>query len=380
MRVASEIAEGIRGGEWQVGAKLPSERLLCERYGASTITIRRALREITQLGLIVTRPGDGSFVQNAGAASTGDGGQFLGLIIVNSGGYFNGWVVENAEIAARKSGYSTVIKHSQNDPAKEIACINELVELGVAGLVIVPVICQGQELLATYTGLMQAGIPFVLADRYLPDLDCSYVVGDNETGGYEATQHLVDQGHRRIAHISSRLCSSTLGRERGYCRALAKAGISIIPELIAHVGYDDQSVLEASRAMLCSAESRPTAVFAADDRIARLVYQVCEEMSLRIPNDIAVVGYDNAPYAALLDPPLTTVSQFCGDIGTNAVELLIKSITARGRIIEQMTVRHELVVRDSSVCGVSASGSRANRQVLEISRLNRSVPKKLQVK
>ncbi|RPF38366.1 LacI family DNA-binding transcriptional regulator [Streptomyces sp. TLI_185] len=172
--------------------------------------------------------------------------------------------------------------------------------------------------------LTAKGIPFVVFDPImeLPD-DVPYVGATNWSGGRAATRHLTELGHRRIAMISGpegQLCCSA--RLDGYRSAMHAAGLPVDPEIVVHAGLTRDDGYDAARTLLALPE-RPTAIFAANDLQALGVYQAAREAGLRIPDDLSVVGFDDLPVAAWVDPPLTTVHQPLTEMAVAATELAL---------------------------------------------------------
>ena len=172
--------------------------------------------------------------------------------------------------------------------------------------------------------LTAKGIPFVVFDPIveLPD-DVPFVGATNWSGGRAATRHLAELGHRRIAMIGGpedQLCCSA--RLDGYRSALRSAGLSADPEMVVHAGLTREDGCAAALALLALPE-RPTAIFASNDLQALGVYQAAREAGLRIPDDLSVVGFDDLPVVAWVDPPLTTVHQPLTEMAAAATELAL---------------------------------------------------------
>jgi DNA-binding LacI/PurR family transcriptional regulator len=172
--------------------------------------------------------------------------------------------------------------------------------------------------------LTAKGIPFVVFDPTveLPD-GVPFVGATNWSGGRAATRHLVELGHRRIAMISGPdhvLCCRA--RQDGYRAALEGAGLSIDPSLVVRAELSREGGYAAATSLLARPD-RPTAVFASNDLQALGVYQAAREVGLRIPDDLSVVGFDDLPVVAWVDPPLTTVHQPLTEMASAATELAL---------------------------------------------------------
>lgn len=206
-------------------------------------------------------------------------------------------------------------------------------------------ICAGffePELLAL---IQQMRLPLVLVDLWAPGLPC--VNPDNAQGGYLATKHLIDQGRRRIAFLASTLAHYSIRqREKGYRQALYEARLLMPPEYeaIAPPLLDTElSLVEAVNELLALPEP-PDAIFTYNDAAALVVERVCAERGFRIPEDIALVGFDDIEAAAWSQPPLTTIAVDKQQLGREALRLLLEEKAA-----ENLFLPVKLVVRSSSV-------------------------------
>lgn len=196
--------------------------------------------------------------------------------------------------------------------------------------------------------LTAKGIPFVVFDPIdeLPD-DVPFVGATNWRGGQAATRHLVGLGHRRIAMASGPDHPFCLARLSGYSSALAEAGLPVEPGLVVKTQLTREHGYAAARELL-SRPDRPTAVFTANDMQALGVYRAARELGLRIPHDLSVVGFDDVPAVAWMDPPLTTVHQPLAEMATAATELALA--LGRGEQVAQvgLEIATTLAVREST--------------------------------
>lgn len=176
--------------------------------------------------------------------------------------------------------------------------------------------------------LCREGFPLVMFDDQInPPEDISWVGADQRAGAYEATRHLLRQGHRRIAHIQGPLqYQVSLDRYQGYCDALAEAGIDLDPELVLQGDFMPTGGKECTIQLLQALEKRPTAIFAASDLMAYGALSTIIECGLRVPEDVAVIGYDDIPFSMHAQPALTTVRQPLHEMGKRSIELLLQMI------------------------------------------------------
>jgi DNA-binding LacI/PurR family transcriptional regulator len=196
--------------------------------------------------------------------------------------------------------------------------------------------------------LRAKGIPFVVFDpnNELPD-DVPYVGATNWRGGQAATRHLVELGHRRIAMISGPDYAFCRARSAGYRSAMEAAGLPVEPGLVASAPLSKEGGYGVARALLGSSD-RPTAIFASNDMQALGVYQAAREAGLRIPEDLSVVGFDDVPVVAWVDPPMTTVHQPLTEMAVAAAELALA--LGRGEQAPQIGIEiaTSLTIRDST--------------------------------
>ncbi|MBX6388081.1 MAG: LacI family DNA-binding transcriptional regulator [Frankia sp.] len=190
--------------------------------------------------------------------------------------------------------------------------------------------------------------PVVAVDPHTGPAHLPTVDSDNLRGGKLATEHLLAQGHRRIAMLTGRpdLQSAQL-REQGYRAAMAEAGVEIDPSLLAIGGYDADLSYRCAHELLRLPE-RPTAVFAANDISAIATVRAARELGLRVPQDLSVLGFDNIPESALNDPPLTTIHQPIKEMGRQAVAMLLALLRGEDLRSAHVTLDTSLVVRDST--------------------------------
>jgi len=182
------------------------------------------------------------------------------------------------------------------------------------------------------------------------------VAADNLKGGYEATRHLIDLGHKRIGFIGVSLTRSVgLRRFRGYQEALTEHSLPVDEELIVGgngsdqmPGYSTEEMGFAGMNKLLRLKKRPTAIFARNDFTAIGALNAIKQAGLRIPGDIAVVGYDDIPLASHLTPALTTVRQPTREQGRLAAQFLLQRVEDRERPREERTFDCELIVRQST--------------------------------
>jgi DNA-binding LacI/PurR family transcriptional regulator len=202
---------------------------------------------------------------------------------------------------------------------------------------------------------LETGFPYVVIKRYLPHRIINCVVVDDVQGAFVATEHLIKSGHTRIGLIAPQ--SIVVGRDRckGYFKALEAYGLEADPDLVCYTNdfLEESGCRTASK--LLALEDRPAAIFAPSDMLAFGVYRAIKKAGLLIPEDVAVVGYDDIPSAATLSPPLTTVRTPYYEFGAQSASLLLDIITQKVKPPQSVVIEHSLIVRESSGQGPKAA-------------------------
>ncbi len=252
-------------------------------------------------------------------------------------------------------GYNLFICISEHSAKEDVIAFESLVDHNVDGIIVATRSNKdGDRLLTT---IADSNLPMVVVGRDFLHDSVDYVTADNLTGGFEATQHLIDLGHRRIAFIGAGFESrSSLKRLQGYLKALEKHGIEIDERLITGrkepdvPGYSTEKIGYEAMKRLLSLPNRPTAIFARNDFTAIGAMSAIKEAALSIPKDIAIVGFDDIPLAVHMMPSLTTIRQPMRFLGRLAAEMLLRRISNDDPIErEERVLDCELIVRESTV-------------------------------
>jgi LacI family transcriptional regulator len=268
-------------------------------------------------------------------------------------------VVQGIESRARQLGYHTVL--AVMDPTENSGIPRVVSERQVEGLI---ALGGGDLTDQLIVSLAEYQLPVVLVDNYLlePVVDC--VLPDNEMGAYAATQHLLAQGHRRIAIIMGpSKYKSLTDRLQGYVRAMMEAGLASCTDLMQpslSQGTPNKGYREAQA--LLQRPERPTAIFCISDRTAFGALAAVKEARLQVPRDIALVGFDNVRDSEYTNPPLTTVQVPKQELGLVAMERLIDLINGQpmNTLPMKLVLPTRLVVRESSCLSLSARNATAD--------------------
>lgn len=198
--------------------------------------------------------------------------------------------------------------------------------------------------------LQQKGLPIVFFDRVSESISTAKITTDDYESGFKATEHLIEQGCRRIAHLLvSKNLSIGINRMNGYADALKKHKIPLDNELIITGTNDNEKNLKTIKNLL-QKKNRPDGVFASVERLAIVCYHACQELRLTIPDDIKIISFSNLETAPLLNPSLTTITQPAFEMGKEAATILFKALLKKNYSLnnERIVLKSTLVQRDST--------------------------------
>lgn len=276
----------------------------------------------------------------------GSRSRMIGLIIADISNPFYATCAKAAEQVAREHGLAVVLCASNEDTHTERAYIDLLVRRRVEGLLLVPAPGDHTHLFAAY----HAGLPLVALDRPIPELDTDVVVVQNQAGARIATEHLLGHGHRRVACIGAddHVYTDHM-RVAGYREALAVAGVE---EITRFGATNIEAAIHATHELLQMADP-PTAFFAINNLITVGILQALDRSGLVVPDDIALVGFDDFELASVLSPRLTLVRQPAAELGRQAALLLVERIQQRQDAAPHVIILDtELILRESCGCSL----------------------------
>jgi len=277
----------------------------------------------------------------------------LALVVPDITNPFWTTVVRGVEDIAHEHDYSVLLGNTDENPVKQQRYLDFLVGQQVDGVIIAPYDSDAGKL----DTLRRRNIPTVIVDRRIEGWDVDSVLGDSLAGARALVQHLIGLGHRRIALISGPALTSTAeDRVAGYCLALAEAGIPLDTRLIRRGEYRATSGAELT-CQLLDEGLNPTAIFAGNNTIALGVIQALVKRQVRIPQDMALVSFDDLPNTSQLFPFLTVMAQPAYDLGVNAAQLLLSRLSSDGSLRPRHVVLPpRLIVRHSCGSKLTADG------------------------
>jgi GntR family transcriptional regulator, arabinose operon transcriptional repressor len=351
-RIYRTLKDLIASGEYKTGQRLPSESELVKTFGASRITVNRALRELQLGGIINRRAGSGSYV-NADTAPS----YTFGLLIPELGQTEIFEPICQGMMAERCTSNHVLIwgkslGSSDTTEAEAKGVCQRLISSRVSGVFFAPLEANSHkdEINSAIAAMLtEAGIAVVMLDRDIVDYPrrSRYdVVGiDNRRAGYIATEHLIETGCRRIGFIGRpHLAPSCVARYNGYRDAVACSSVQLAPEFAERLDPSDKaSVSEILE------RYQPDGIVCSNDRTAAVLMRTLAELRVPIPDKIRLVAFDDVKYASLVSVPLTTIHQPCDHLGAAAIQAMIQRIESPDIPARDVLVDFHLVVRES--CG-----------------------------
>lgn len=267
----------------------------------------------------------------------------LGVVVTTIADPFIGEVVAGIEERANDRGYSVILANSNADPERELRVVRLFQERRADGVLVL-----SSRIGALYMPLLgELKVPIVLINSHHPDQFSHSIMIDNLEASFAAVRHLIQLGHRRIAYLGDRYgLQSDTERFAGYRQAMTLADYPFLPELVVHANGKAEGSGPAMTRLL-ELEDRPTAVFCYNDLTAVGALRAIRVHSLRVPQDISVVGFDDLPIASYTEPPLTTIRQPKQEMGRMAVEMLCNLLAGTPEQT-QIKVPGELIVREST--------------------------------
>ena len=327
---------------------------IAKALSLSTSTVSRALRDSYEINpetkrLVLEYAEKMHYRPNPIALSLKENRSLsIGVIVPEIANHYFSQAINGIEAAAYERGYHVVIFQSQESYEREVEKVEHLAARRVDGLLMS--LSSNTVDISHLKSLHERGMPLVFFDRIPAEINTHKVVADNYSGAFKATAHLLETGRRRIAHITSQPgLSITKERLSGYLAALEQYGVPFDEQLVKYCSYTVDEV-ESNLNALFSLPAPPDAFMTAADRLALAYYAGLNKRPIRIPEDVAFVGFSNLNVAELLNPPMSVIVQPAFQIGHTSAGLLLDLIEKKPKapVFRTLQLSSELFVRASS--------------------------------
>ena len=324
---------------------------LAQELGVSIATVSRALRSSPEIGQDMQmkvkelakrlnyRPNP--FAQSLRKEAP----RVIGVVVPNLVTHYYAAVLDGIEDEARKEGYSVISANTHEDTDAEIRVIDNFISLHVEG--IIACLSQNTTDYSHFEEIANMGIPLVFFGRTCLTDRFSSVTANGDEAAFQATQHLIDTGSRRIAFIGGpNHLDMVRRRKHGYLEALRENRIPIDRNLVACEKIDYQWALDTTVRLL-QQENRPDAILAFNDIITFAAFTAIKQQGLRIPEDVALIGFTDDVHAQYVTPRMSAIEDQSHLMGQTACRLLLKNISGDSKIYREI-VPQKLVIRDTS--------------------------------
>ncbi|TMV52318.1 GntR family transcriptional regulator [Paenibacillus mesophilus] len=365
-QIMEYVRDNIRQSVWQSDDKIPSENELAGKFKVSRITIKNALQELIEEGLIYRIQGKGTFVSAnklgeppVYRSAQQDSDHTIAYLMPRLDNRFTANLLHGIENQLAEEGFHLLFRTTGDSQENERQILHKLVQSGVKGIIIYP--AQGQSYNEDILKLTLNEFPVVVVDRYLRGVETNYVCSDNVTGAFDAVSHCIRQGHRSIGFISTHAegTSSIEDRLTGYEKALSEHGI-LIDRHLRLTGLDSRQVNEILREGASHAASKEqikhylsrnpglTAVIAVNSAVGLTLLEAAKELSIQVPEQLSVVFLDDFELSAFSAIPPTYVNQEEYTVGREAAKLLVSVMENPRQKRRKIVVPTRLIVREST--------------------------------
>lgn len=330
---------------------------IAKALGLSTSTVSRALRGGHEIStetkkLVLEYAEKINYHPNPIALSLKERrSHSIGVVVCEVANNYFSQAINGIESIAYSRGYHVIITQTHESFDREVVNVQHLASRSVDGL-LVSLSAETQDM-SHLKYLHDKGLPIVFFDRVAAEIETHKVIADNYKGAFDATEHLIKSGVKKIGHLtSSPYLSITIERLEGYKAALAKYNIPFNPDYLQNCGRGGmmQDEVEIAVKHLLNLADKPEAIFIASDRLSTGCLLALKNMGVKVPEEILIAGFTNSDFAELFSPPLTTVRQPAFKIGQIATEMLIQLIESKYPVTDFETKKldTELFIRESS--------------------------------
>ena len=324
---------------------------LAQELGVSIATVSRALRSSPEIGQDMQKKVKElakrlNYRPNPFAQSLRkEAPRVIGVVVPNLVTHYYAAVLDGIEDEARKEGYSVISANTHEDTDAEIRAIDNFISLHVEG--IIACLSQNTTDYSHFEEISNMGIPLVFFGRTCLTDRFSSVTANGDEAAFQATQHLIDTGSRRIAFIGGpNHLDMVKRRKHGYLEALRENRIPIDRNLVACEKIDYQWALDATTRLL-QQENRPDAILAFNDIITFAAFTAIKQLGLSIPEDVALIGFTDDVHAQYVTPRMSAIEDQSRLMGQTACQLLLKNIGGDSKIYRKI-VPQKLVIRETS--------------------------------
>lgn len=352
--VKEQIRAWILEGKVKPGEKIPSENELVKIFQVSRHTVRQAVGDLVHEGWLYREQGSGTYCSHRLKNSAQKNGtdKNIGVITTYISDYIFPSIIRGIESYLSEKGYSLIVASTNNNIETEKQCLQNMLSKNIDGLIVEPTKSSSHNPnINYYLTLEQNEIPYLMINQFYHGINPPHIILDDDHGGFIATEHLIELGHKKILGIFKSDDLQGVKRMKGFFRAARENGLAFSSDMVVTFTTEDrkEKIAQDVKALL-SASSRPTAVVCYNDEIALDVLHVIRELGLRVPDDISMVGYDDSHLTEATEVRLTSITHPKMKMGIAAAKWIVAKIEDKngGSMDHSIVYTPELVVRDST--------------------------------
>ncbi|WHY71817.1 GntR family transcriptional regulator [Fictibacillus enclensis] len=352
IQVKNQIKDWILEGKVKPGEKIYSENELVKRFGVSRHTVRQAIGVLVHEGWLYREHGSGTFCSNRLLQQTKrESSKNIGVITTYMSDYIFPSIIRGIEQYLSSQGYSLIMASTNNDLEKEKQCLQTMLSKNIDGLIVEPTkSSSANPNISYYLNLEQHHIPYLMINQYYQEINPPHLVIDDEKGGFMATEHLIQYGHKKIIGIFKSDDLQGVNRMKGYIDAFRKYNLPFFPDMIVTYTTENKEEKIAEIRSLLEGKDRPTGMVCYNDDVALSVLNIVRSLNLSVPGDLSIVGYDDSQLATASEVKLTSIAHPKTQMGIDAAKRIIAKI--EGKSLENgtdsMVYEPELIVREST--------------------------------
>lgn len=344
------LKKEILMGKIQPGDQMPSENTLAEEFSLSRHTVRKALSMLVNEGYVLTEQGRGTYCVDR-SRKRNDSKNIV-VITTYISEYIFPKVIQGIDNVLSSSGYSIMLKNTNNNTEKEALHLEDVLDKNIEGLIIEPTkSALYSNNLEYYKALDKHNIPYIFIHGFYPHFEEKpHVILDDAEGIRLAVEYLAKLGHKKIAGIFKADDIQGLNRHKGYAKALSEAGLPYNPDHVIWFHSEDKEIKPISEIRrMIENKMGMDAIACYNDEIAYRVYELLTGMGVRVPQDISITGFDDSYFSSNCPVKLTSVSHPKEKLGEAAAEILLqilKGDKSSGNMLHKV-IRPELVIKES---------------------------------
>ncbi len=348
------ILEKIEKSEYRIGEKIPSEESLASEFGVSRMTVRQAIIELVNEGILCRIQGRGTFVAEKTSQDKlhkNSDTSLIAIIVPNLKNSFYFQIVSGIENVLRRNSFEIVLCSVNEDAFEERKRLNRVFEIGGKGVILVAGV--HSQLNVDIIRELNEKIPLIIVDVAVSEVNANIIISDDRKGGFLITRHLIEIGHKNILHLSGpNGDSSAKERLQGYIDALKAYNIEFNAEFVKYTNWHTDDGYYETKKFFLNNPMKVSAIFACNDDVAIGAYKALRELKISVPDEIALAGYGNLNTGIHMEVPLTTVDQAAEEMGKTAARMILEKLNEPVKTTSNREVRIpvKLVIRQS--CGI----------------------------